>query len=70
MAAADQQWLDEFYHAIFRSDPPRYAYQNSPDPQLTHWRRASYGRNYQRLVEVKHAYDPSEFFHYPQAIGT
>jgi hypothetical protein len=70
VAAANQHWLDEFYHAIFRSDPPRHAYQNFPDPQLTDWHHAYYGRNYQRLVEVKHTYDPSGFFHYPQAIGT
>ncbi|WP_436848186.1 BBE domain-containing protein [Streptomyces collinus] len=39
-------------------------------PTLKNWREAYYGSNYPRLVKVKRKYDPTGFFHYPQAIGT
>ncbi|GAA5191533.1 FAD-binding oxidoreductase [Rugosimonospora acidiphila] len=62
-------WLDGFYDAIFAAGRPRGAYQNFPDPTLVDWRRSYYGDNYRRLVGVKHAYDPTGFFSYPQGIG-
>lgn len=67
---ANLEWLEEFYNAIFPTDPPQHSYQNFPDPQLVDWRTAYYGQNYHRLVAVKHAYDPCDFFTYPQAIGS
>jgi hypothetical protein len=69
-AAANLHWLGEFYADIFGAAPPeQQSYQNFPDPTLKDWRRAYYGANYQRLVRVKHKYDPAGFFAYPQAIG-
>ncbi|MGW3292122.1 FAD-binding oxidoreductase [Streptomyces sp. NPDC001002] len=44
------------------------AYVNFPDPDLTDWQHAYYGPNYQRLTEVKHHYDPTGIFRYPQGI--
>ncbi len=70
VAAANLDWLDEFYDGIFGDTPPGHSYQNFPDPTLTDWRRAYYGANYQRLVSVKRKYDPTGFFRYPQAIGS
>jgi FAD/FMN-containing dehydrogenase len=66
---ANLAWLEDFYDAVFAAGRPRGAYQNFPDPTLVDWRRSYYGDNYRRLVQVKHAYDPSGFFSYPQGIG-
>ncbi|GAA0970839.1 MULTISPECIES: BBE domain-containing protein [Streptomyces violaceusniger group] len=41
-----------------------------PGSTLKDWRRAYYGANYDRLVRVNRNYDPTNFFSYPQAIGT
>ncbi|EXU67880.1 oxidoreductase [Streptomyces sp. PRh5] len=70
VATANLQWLPEFYHALFGGTPPPHSYQNFPDPTLKDWRRAYYGANYDRLVRVNRNYDPTNFFSYPQAIGT
>jgi hypothetical protein len=70
VAAANLQWLDQFYYEIFGGMPPRHSYQNFPDPTLQDWRRAYYGANYHRLVGVRRKYDPTGFFRYPQAIGS
>ena len=70
IAAANLQWLNEFYDGIFGDAPPGYSYQNFPDPTLTDWRRAYYGANYDRLLRVKRKYDPTGFFRYAQAIGS
>jgi hypothetical protein len=46
------------------------AYQNYIDPTLSDWQRAYYGTNLSRLVEVKAAVDPDDFFHFAQSIPT
>lgn len=45
------------------------AYVNFPAPDLRDWQHAYYGANYDRLVEVKHRYDPTGLFRYAQAVG-
>lgn len=67
---ANLRWHREFYYDIFGNTPPEQSYQNFPDPTLKDWRRAYYGANYDRLVRVKRKYDPTDFFSYPQGIGT
>ncbi|MGO4749730.1 BBE domain-containing protein, partial [Streptomyces sp. 2MCAF27] len=70
VGAANLHWLHDFYDAIFPEAPPEHSYQNFPDPKLRDWREAYYGVNYPRLVRVKRRYDPTDFFRYPQGIGS
>ncbi|MFH8785958.1 FAD-binding oxidoreductase [Streptomyces roseoverticillatus] len=45
------------------------AYQNFPDPGLSNWQTAYYGRdNYKKLQRVKRTVDPDRLFTYPQGI--
>ena len=45
-----------------------HVYANFPDPDLPDWQTAYHGRNYERLVTVKQKYDPTNVFHFPQAL--
>jgi FAD/FMN-containing dehydrogenase len=45
-------------------------YPNFPDPDLEDWEHAYFGQNYDRLVEVKAAYDPENFFRFHQAVSS
>jgi FAD/FMN-containing dehydrogenase len=60
-------WMQSQYRAVAPYTSGR-AYQNYIDPTLTSWRRAYYGRNYDRLVDVKKRYDPDEVFRFKQGI--
>ncbi len=64
---ANQQWLADLWQAM-RPYASGAAYQNYIDPNLPDWPQAYYGANLARLQQVKAAYDPGNFFHFPQAI--
>ncbi|MEV2232624.1 FAD-binding oxidoreductase [Streptomyces phaeochromogenes] len=57
------------HHMLRRHLNTDAAYVNFPDPDLRDWRRAYYGVNYDRLVDVKRRYDPAALFRYQQAVG-
>ncbi len=61
-------WID-ICQAVLRRWSSPYSYQNLPDPALADWRRAYYGDNYPRLVEVARRYDPDGFFRHPQSLN-
>ena len=44
------------------------SFQNFIDAAETDYLRAYYGSNLERLVAVKHKYDPKNVFRFPQSI--
>jgi hypothetical protein len=60
-------WQNQFYQAMLPATD-KMSYQNFPDPSLTDWRAAYYGRNYDRLHKIKTAVDPGKVFNFAQAI--
>lgn len=67
--AANVDWLAGL-HADLRPHLSSSSYQNFMDPDLTDWRSAYYGSNYDRLVAVKRQVDPDDVFRFPQGIGS
>lgn len=62
-------WLAELGRAVAPFGTGR-SYLNFTDPDLGSWRRAYYGVNYPRLVDVKRRHDPDGFFTCTQGIDT
>lgn len=46
------------------------SYINYIDPLLNGWEEAYYGGNYERLLDIKRAVDPTNFFHFNQSVGS
>lgn len=64
---ADDPWVDRSW-SIAHTEGSGRVYPNFPDLDLDDWARAYHGDNHDRLVAVKSAYDPDQFFDFPQAI--
>ena len=67
LIAANLEWL-EGYYAAMQPYLSGGAYQNFPDRGLADWQHAYYGKNLERLVEVKRTWDPDNLFRFPQSI--
>jgi FAD/FMN-containing dehydrogenase len=65
---ATDPWVDDSW-AIAHADGSGRVYPNFPDPVLDDWATAYHAGNYPRLCAIKKAYDPNQFFDFPQAIG-
>lgn len=64
-----ESWLEQTASALAPYSDGQ-AYQNYIDPTLADWQQAYYGSNFERLVTVKHTYDPDDVFHFAQSIPT
>ncbi|HKD32433.1 MAG TPA: FAD-binding oxidoreductase [Gaiellaceae bacterium] len=62
-----QRWLTKSWMTVRPWGTGR-VFPNFPDSDLRDWRRAYYGRNYERLVRVKGTYDPRNFFRFHQSL--
>jgi hypothetical protein len=65
--SAGLDWIEGFFAAM-EPHVAASSYQNFLDPELTDWKRAYYGANLERLVRVKHRYDPDNRFRNAQSI--
>jgi FAD/FMN-containing dehydrogenases len=63
----DDPWVDRSWSSVHAEGSGR-VYPNFPDPLLHDWARAYHGDNLDRLVAIKTAYDPDQFFDFPQGI--
>ncbi len=62
-------WLMRSWEASQKYALPQ-SYQNIADTNMPNWLGRFYGKNLERLVEVKRKYDPEKFFDFPMAIPT
>ncbi|KAM9979268.1 hypothetical protein ACTFIY_008526 [Dictyostelium cf. discoideum] len=62
-----QKWISKAYKKT--SNIQDGVYQNYPDDQLEDWADQYYLTNYPRLLTIKAAYDPNNYFRHAQSIG-
>ncbi|KAJ9655218.1 hypothetical protein H2201_008846 [Coniosporium apollinis] len=68
-AAAD--WLEKNKEALFREWAPNTgAYINEANPFNSHWKQDFYGVHYEKLLEIKRTYDPSESLYVLNGVGS
>jgi FAD/FMN-containing dehydrogenase len=63
-----QEYVDEF-DRVLQPLSNGHSYQNYPNRQIENFGDAYFGANLPRLLEVKQAYDPDDFFTFPQGLG-
>lgn len=50
--------------------PNGAAYLNEADLHQPEFQQVFYGKNYARLLSIKHKYDPDDIFYGPTAVGS
>jgi FAD/FMN-containing dehydrogenase len=64
---AAHDWVTRSWGAVHPRGTGR-VFPNFPDPDLEDWSRAYYGRNRDRLFDVKARYDPGNLFRFHQSL--
>ncbi|KAK7730020.1 hypothetical protein SLS57_001679 [Botryosphaeria dothidea] len=68
---ADQRKITNEYVPLFSALAPESgAYLNEADFNQPNWQTAFYGKNYDRLREIKSKYDPDDVFYATTAVGS
>ena len=67
---ASKRWMTEYYDMMKDIVHHTESFQNHIDLDLKDYLQRYYGQNLPRLVRVKDAYDPDNFFNNPQSIPT
>ncbi|KAJ5151737.1 hypothetical protein N7492_010032 [Penicillium capsulatum] len=68
-AAAD--WYEEFKEPVWRKWAPKTgAYMNSGNAFSSTWKDDFYGDHYDRLLKIKHKYDPKESLWVYSGVGS
>jgi len=67
--SANRTWLTSLWRSL-RGSASGAAYVNYIDPELHGWEPAYYGAKLDRLVQVKHSYDPHDVFRFAQSVPT
>lgn len=68
---ADQRKITNEYVPLFSALAPESgAYLNEADFNQPNWQTAFYGKNYDRLREIKAKYDPDDVFYATTAVGS
>jgi len=62
-----REWVDAS-QCTLQSHANGHTYQGYADLRLDNWTHAYYGDSYSRLQQIKHHYDPGDFFHHVQTI--
>lgn len=69
--AAGAYWYETVKEPVWRNWAPNSgAYMNEGNPFSSTWKRDFYGDNYDRLLDVKHKYDPTESLFVWSGIGS
>jgi FAD/FMN-containing dehydrogenase len=62
------EWAHDFFDELYEHGSG--AYLNYIDPLQREWVKAYHGSNYERLLKIKAAVDPDNFFSFQQGIGS
>lgn len=65
---ANVEWAYTFFEEL--APFATGAYLNYIDPLLANWQDKYHGANYQRLLDIKRFWDPKNFFHFQQGVGS
>jgi FAD/FMN-containing dehydrogenase len=70
LARAGQQAVTQVMDIIRAAAPDAGSYVNETDYHQRDWQNSFWGDNYPRLLEIKHAYDPSNLFRVHHGVGS
>lgn len=67
---ANVQWAYDFFEEMAKAGHATGAYVNYIDPLQHDWKTMYYGANYKRLLKIKRAVDPDNYFGFQQGIDS
>lgn len=69
--ANSAEWIEEHKERLWREwAPDSGAYMNEANPYNSHFKRDFYGSHYERLLQIKQKYDPTESLYVLSGVGS